>query len=176
MQTLKYANIDVKPASSADRPIIESVRFEWLEDESANVSHLETTAESHYGKDGSNWSHVSEESKAKVIAEHGSIRGACKAYARQDRERLQAFFRGEWSMLGCIAFAIVSTSACPGSRRLQEFQSSGLWGIESDFSREDKRAFEAGQFHNLREHLADYGVDVSNLFELAGIPEDHATL
>ena len=84
MGQLQYAHADVKPASNPARPIIESVRFEWLEDPDADVSYLETAAVSHYGSGGVNWTHVTEEQKAKVVAEHGSIMGACEAYARQD--------------------------------------------------------------------------------------------
>lgn len=176
MATLQYSHVDVKPASSADRPTIESVRLEWLTDYDADVSDLETSVMSHYGEDGANWADVPEGVKAEVVAQHGSILGACEEYARQDRERLQAFRNGEWSMVGVIAHAVVSTPAGAGSRRLQTFHSGGLWGIEDDHSQEDRRAYEAGQLHDLRDHLESFGVDTANLFELAGIPEDHATL
>lgn len=177
MATLQYSHVDVKPASArSDRPTIESVRFEWLIDHDADLSHLETTAESHYGKDGSDWAHVPEGVKAEVVAQYGYILAVCEEYARQDAKRLQAFHDGEWSMVGVIAHAVVSTPAGAGSRRLQEFTSGGLWGIEDDYSQEDKRAYEAGQLHDLRDHLESFGVDTANLFELAGIPEDHATL
>lgn len=174
---LKYAHIDVKDSDTRPAgPVLDSIHIKWLYDENGDASYLDRTAADHYGKDGANWSHVSEEEKARVVAKHGSIMLACMDYARQDRERLRAFNRGDWHMEGCIAFATVSTGAGPGSRRLQEFQSGGLWGIESDNTPEHRRAFEAGQVADLVDHLEAFGVDCSNIWELAGIPEDHARL
>lgn len=140
---LQFAHIDVKPASNPARPIIESVRLEWIVDETPEFFFLTDSDPD---------------------------------YIAQDQKRLRAYDRGEWWMTGCVAFAMVSTPCGSGSRRLQEFQSGGLWGIASDESPEDKRSFEAGQLHDLRDHLESYGVDTANLWILAGIPEDHATL
>jgi hypothetical protein len=64
------------------------------------------------------------------------------------------------TMQGCHAVAIVSRPIGQGSRRLQTFQSSGLWGIESDLSDDYRREVESEQLDDLREHLAAFGIDL----------------
>ena len=130
----------------------------WDHDEDAEPDFLETTAEEHYGVNGSAWSHVGPEERAKVEAEHGSIMAACEEYARQDRARLKAFHDGDWHMEGCYAVAIVTVD---GVR--QTIQSAGLWGIESDSSEEYRREVEEEQRAELLGILATLGFDTGEL-------------
>lgn len=132
------------------------INIRWAHDEHADVSHLETSPESHYGEDGANWAHVGPEQLAKVEAEFGSVWGACEAYARQDAARLAAFHAGDWHMQGCWAKAeVVVNGVC------QRIGSGGLWGIESDSSETYRREVEEEQRAQLLEILATLGFDVA---------------
>lgn len=143
---------------------IESVEIKWEYDEAYDVSYLDRTPEDHYGKDGCNWNHVSETDKAAIIEKHGSIMAACEYYAEQDQERLKDFYAGEWHMAGCVAKAVVSYP-WGNCRRLQNFSSAGLWGIESDSDKEYCHEVEFEQLDDLRDHLKQFGVDISNFWE-----------
>ena len=147
---------------------IKSVKIKWEYDAYADVSWLDNTAEYHYGKDGKNWNHVPMETKREVILEHGSLMAACEYYAKQDQERLQDFYDGEWHMQGCIAEATVSYPITPLSTacRLQDFTSGGLWGIESDSDDGYREEVEKEQLAELKEHLEQFGVDTSDFYEI----------
>ena len=131
---------------------IVSINTYWVEDENADVSYLETTAEEHYGENGSAWSHISDELKAKTKKEYGSIWKACEEYARKDAERLAAFERGEWHMKGCRAEAKVSIGGT-----LQTIKTAGLWGIESDTVAEYFALVEKSEVEDLIKMLASMG-------------------
>ena len=79
----------------------------------------------------SNWDHVSQEDKDKVIAEHGSLRKADIAHAYQDLEHLQNFYAGRWWMEGIILRASITVSDDGIHWAYYEIVCS-LWGIESD--------------------------------------------
>jgi len=79
-------------------------------------------------------------------------------YAEQDYARQQSLCESEWSYQGCVAKAVVSYPCGQGSRRLQDFESSGIWGIESDSSPLYIMETELDQLNDLREHLAEFGV------------------
>lgn len=83
-----------------------------------------------------NWEHVSQEeidmcwnTAQDDFKKHGIHPSGNKAkdldvyYACEDYERLQRLYKGEWCYLGCIA-----TLELDG----EDFDSTGLWGIESD--------------------------------------------
>jgi len=148
---------------------IKSVRIKWIYDEYPDVSWLDRTAEDHYGKDGSNWDHVSDTDKAVTVEKYGSLMAACEHYARQDQERLQAFYDGEWHMAGCVARATVAYTQKGFSvyiGRREEFSSGGLWGIESDSDDGYREEVEKEQLANLKEHLEQFGVDTSDFYEI----------
>lgn len=91
-------------------------------------------------------------------------------YWEEDMKRLNAYRRGEWTMTGCRAVAIVSYPIdAQFNRRLEKFSSGGLWGIESDAGKDYRREVEQDQCADLESHLQTFGVDTSNLWTLAGI-------
>lgn len=101
-------------------------------DDNPDLSFLETTPEYHHGKDGSSWGHVSEEDRQRIIAQYGSIWNACVEYAKQDKERLDAYNRCVWEMIGIRAVAIVHIPIDDNTVKIQTIDSGGLFGIESD--------------------------------------------
>jgi hypothetical protein len=86
-------------------------------------------------------------------------------YVWQDYQRMEAHNNDEWYMRGCAAEAEVSYETGWGHRRIERFMSSGLWGIESDSDPDYERQVEDEQLEELREHLAVFGVDVSEFGE-----------
>ena len=135
---------------------IQGIAIRWEHDESADVSWLETTAESHYGENGSAWSHVDDEGLGRVVAKHGSILEACEHYAQQDAARLAAFHAGDWHLEGCYAVASVTVD---GTR--QTIRTPGLWGIESDSGEEYRREVEEEERAALLGILSALGFDTT---------------
>ncbi|MCK6631905.1 MAG: hypothetical protein L6Q31_05970 [Fimbriimonadaceae bacterium] len=149
-------------------PRVSSVRLVWSPDFHCEPDYLETSAESHFGKDGSAWSHVSEADKLRVESEFGSIWNACLAYSSQDAERLTKFRSDEWWFQGCYAVAEVLYESSPGCFRLDELRSAGLWGIESDSSSDYLRSVESDELADLSSHLKRFGIHAS-VDELAAL-------
>jgi len=87
-------------------------------------------------------------------------------YEAQDAERRESYGLS-WHYIGIVAHAEVSYQYGPGSRRIERFESGGLWGIETDS--EDSYLVEVAteQFSDLRRHLEVFGVDTSNFDEVA---------
>lgn len=108
------------------------IKVKSIVDDDPDVSYLDTTPEDHYGTDGYNWNHVSEEDKQKVIDQYGSIWNACVAYAEHDKERLDAFYRDDWNMIGIKAVATIHLPVNEKTVKAETISSGGLWGIESD--------------------------------------------
>ena len=79
----------------------------------------------------SNWEHVSQEDKNKVIAKYGSLRKADITYAYEDCKRLQNFYAGNWWMEGIILKASIAVSD-DGIHWAHDEIVCSLWGIESD--------------------------------------------
>lgn len=77
-----------------------------------------------------------------------------------DRERLEQFHNGNWFMMGCYAIAHVSYPVGQDSRRLETFRSGGLWGIESDSSKDYLNETEKEQLEDLKGHLEQFGLNV----------------
>lgn len=111
------------------------IEVKRIVDENPDLSFLETTPEYHYGRDGSNWTHVSEEDMQKIISQYGSIWNACMEYAKKDKERLDAYNKGTWEMIGIRAVATIHIPVNGGTDdivKIQTIDSGGLFGIESD--------------------------------------------
>lgn len=121
-----------KRMATVKRAKVVKIEVKRIVDENPDLSFLETTPEYHYGKNGSNWSHVSEEGRQRIIAKYGSIWNACMAYAKQDKERLDAYNRGVWEMIGIRAVATIHIPADDDTVKIQTIDSGGLFGIESD--------------------------------------------
>lgn len=141
---------------------VESIRIRQEIDDQPDLSYLETTASSHYGKDGANWIHVGEVDKKNIMEEYGSIWDACIAYALRDKERLAAYNRGEWHMLGISAKAtvLIPVDTTPGpSWKIQNISSCGLWGVESDSGKEYLKQVADEQVAELRRYLRILNVE-----------------
>jgi hypothetical protein len=80
-----------------------------IPDEWPDVSHLKDTADNY----------------------EGCTPDEIAKYVEQDSARLQAYYDGEWQMIGirCIARIEVTRNGCTTR---YELESAGLWGIESD--------------------------------------------
>ena len=128
------------------------------EDEIPDLSHLKITPEGHYGIDGSEWKGVSEESKSEVIKKYGSIWNACVEYAKQDKERLDAFHRGEWKMLCIMASAKIQIPTGNGLIS-QIIQSGTMCGIESDSSEEHVLGLEDEEIEEVKGYLKILNVE-----------------
>lgn len=81
---------------------------------------------------------------------------------RQDYERMEAYNRREWYMVGIYTVAEISYDCGDGSRRIDHLRSGGLWGIESDSGVEHIADVEQKELANLRKHLTHFNVDLSN--------------
>ena len=123
---------DEKMPESIKRAKVIKIEIKRILDENPDLSFLETTPEYHYGTDGSNWAHVPEDDIQKVVKQYGSIWNACIAYAKQDKERLDAYNRGDWKMIGIKAVATIHIPTNNNNVNVQNIYSKGLWGIESD--------------------------------------------
>ena len=83
-------------------------------------------------------------------------------YLEQDKKRLAEYNNDSWSMLGITAKAEVSYDIGQGSRRIERFTSGGLWGIESDSDEKYLIEVENEQLENLKEHLRQFNVNVTD--------------
>ncbi len=153
-------------------PRVSSVQLVWAQDSFGEPDYLETTADSHYGQDGSAWSHVPATDLERVKAQFGSIWDACIAYAKQDADRLSRFNRDEWWFEGCYAVAEILYESSPGVYRLDRLQSAGLWGIESDSGQDYRRSVELDELADLCSDLSKIGIgaSVEELNALSKIP------
>lgn len=77
-------------------------------------------------------------------------------YRQEDRERLAAYDRGEWWMVGIWAEATILTGG-PKVWVGNCIRSGGLWGIESDSSKEYFREVAQDELANLRDILLEMG-------------------
>lgn len=119
-------------SGSKKRAKVVKIEVKRIVDENADLSFLGTTPEYHYGKNGSNWEHVPEEDIQKIVKNYGSIWNACMAYAKHDKERLDAYNRGVWEMIGIRAVATIHIPVDDNTVKIQTIDSGGLFGIESD--------------------------------------------
>ncbi len=147
-------------------PRVHSVTFEWGHDQFGEPDYLERSASDHFGLNGSNWSHVPDWDKARVIEEHGSIWKACERYAQEDAERVSDFRAGRWCFQSCRAIAEVRYEISPGTLRVEHLSSPGLSGIESDSDPTYLNEVEVEQLAELSHHLERFGVAGASLDEL----------
>jgi hypothetical protein len=83
------------------------------------------------------------------------------ASPEQDYQRMEAYNRGAWCMVGLQAEATISIDL-GGIKTLQTVRSGGLWGIESDSDAGHFASVAADELTDLREQLESLGVDMSN--------------
>ncbi len=82
-------------------------------------------------------------------------------YADQDAARLRAY-GSEWWCYGIYAEALVSYPVGRTDRRVSYFNSSGLWGIESDSESNYFNEVAREEIDNLRNHLREFAVPVDD--------------
>ena len=97
----------------------------------------------------------------------GDTEDNIKRYCYQDYKRMEAYNSGQWFYMGITAEAEVMYSIGNGCNRLEHLTSSGLWGVASDDDSGEILSTVQDQVANLKEHLAVFGVDLSNFDELA---------
>lgn len=128
-------NKNGKMLESIKRAKAVKIEVKRIVDENPDLSYLETTPEHHYGENGSEWKHVSEEDIQKIIHNYGSIWNACMVYAKQDKRRLDDYNKGVWEMIGIKAVATIHIPVDDkndNTVKIQTIDSGGLFGIESD--------------------------------------------
>ena len=88
-------------------------------------------------------------------------------YIDQDNLRLNSYGT-HWHMIGIQVKAEVSYSINPktNDRRIEWFTSGGLWGIESDSDESYLKDIQVAQIDDLRSHLKQFNVDLSNFDKL----------
>lgn len=86
-------------------------------------------------------------------------KGACenKKQARRDYDRMIAYDRGHWGMIGITAEAETMIDIGGGSWKVDKITSGGLWGIESDSDKEHIKEVENEQLSELKSYLKEYG-------------------
>lgn len=90
-----------------------------------------------------------------------------RKYVNETYRRMEALGEGHWSFIGCMAEAQVSYDVPQQrSRRIEHFSSAGLWGIESDSDRGHFVEVSTEELADLHDHLAAFGVDLSNWSDL----------
>jgi hypothetical protein len=108
---------------------VDIVRIKWGIEENPDLTHISERDYSDYPK------------------------REAEKYKAQDGKRLNAYNAGEWRMIYCKAFAIVSYPIGRGSRKLETITSGGLYGIESDSTKDYLKEVGQGQIADLRDHL-----------------------
>ena len=145
--------------SESKRAKVVKIEVKRIIDEDPDLSFLETTPEGHYGTDGSNWGHVSEEDKQKVISQYGSIWNACIEYTKQDKKRLDDYNRGVWEMIGIRAVATIHIPVNDNTVKIQTIDSGGLFGIESDSDDSHIHEIWKDQIDEVKKYLRTLCVD-----------------
>ena len=141
---------------------VDRIEIQWLTDEGASLDNLGTyghAATSPAAIDRAALGHqMRGEFRWFNPAMTGDETGNPESPA-QDYARAEAYNRGEWSMLGCVAVATISRPCGQGSRRLDKLTSGGLWGVESDSGADYLKSVESEQMADLAEHLKAFGIE-----------------
>lgn len=111
----------------------------------------------HWPHNPENWNHITGDALAKVIAEHGSIENADKAYALQDYRRSEALNKGQWCYIGIKVEAEVGISEDGKEWKTEKLSSTGLWGIKSDSGEEYFKSVIEEESNELRKELEAFG-------------------
>jgi hypothetical protein len=86
-----------------------------------------------------------------------------KKQAKRDYERMMAYDRGEWGMVGIKAEAETAISIGNGCWKLDTITSGGLWGIETDADEKFHNEIEQEQLAELKDYLKEYGFTDSDI-------------
>lgn len=88
-------------------------------------------------------------------------------YGLQDYERMEMLNKGDFYFIGIVANCKVKYPIGQSSFRLENFSSSGIWGIESDSGENDLDEMGKNELENLKFHLEKMNINISNFDELA---------
>lgn len=141
-----------------EKPKIEKITVERMIDDCPDVSYLETTQD----EDGNILSSC-QFTQEEYLKNPEQVQG----YIDKNKQRLEEFNRGDVYEVGIRAKAEVSYSTGNGNRRIERFTSGGLWGIDSDSEETYFEEVKADELADLKNHLAQFNVDVSNFDELS---------
>lgn len=135
---------------------VDSITIKWEQDGDADHSHLgeysNTPAEHHIDR-------RERGDQGRNEFRYFNLGCGDAEYLENDYERAEALNKGNWCFMGCRAVAQVSYPIGQGNRRIETLSSGGLWGIESDSGREYVAEVEAQELKNLKEHLAQFGIE-----------------
>lgn len=87
-------------------------------------------------------------------------------YEQQDRERLAAYIRGDWYMVGVRAVAEIAITTGEGVIA-QRITSPGIWNTESDSDEAHFAELYQGELETLAEILIELGFGTSDICEAA---------
>lgn len=165
-----------------EKPRIEEIRIKTKFDDSPDTSYLGEYTDDYPGEDalkrGSAFDRNAGQREYRYFVPMNSVEDhrqglsrigysrsqaedMAREYCRQDYKRMEALNAGEWHYIGVMVEARVSYSIGNGTRRLEWFESGGLWGIESDSGEEYLAEVAQEQIQDLREHLNAFNVDTS---------------
>jgi len=83
-------------------------------------------------------------------------------YAAENAARLASYHDGDWHCVGIWLEAQCSYSIGGKDRRLETFQSGGLWGIESDSDKSYFAEVAREELSDLRSHCLRFGIDATS--------------
>lgn len=96
---------------------------------------------------------------ADVADKHTHWEAAMRSNAEADYKRAESGNAGQWSMVGVIAKAVVRSA----SGVTQTLRSGGLWGVESDSSKEYLAEVEGNELGALRQELEAFGFSARSI-------------
>jgi len=140
----KYKNLDddaIKPITE-NKPFIQKITINVMIDDDPDLSYLE--------QDYKDTEDLNEREK----------------YKEQDKERLDAYYRGSWNTVGVKASCEVLIPIGNKSFMTQKINSGGLWGIESDSDKEHIEEIKQEQIEELKRHLKLFNIDIPENVEI----------
>lgn len=155
-----------KAEFEADAPKrVDSIKIVWREDESYDASWLGDYSSQPKGKHSIDRKERGDQGRNEYqYFNPGNDYSDCTAkqraeYIEKDYARMESLKCGDWCFMGCYAVAEVYYPTGNGSRRIEKLQSSGLWGIESDSSKEYFSEVEGEQLSDLKSHLEQFDIE-----------------
>lgn len=99
------------------------------------------------------WERITDEKKAEVIAEYGSLKKAVFHYANEDLKRVQAWYASRWEFIGIVYDATLAIEI--NGKTFTAHEQESLWGLESDDP--DLDTYDAGVLTELKASLRKIG-------------------
>lgn len=138
---------------------IESIKIQQIDDPHADLSYLGEFAD-----------HIPDNIEPYQIINHALEKPREFKYfiaanadneieAQSNYDRMQDYGKG-WHSIGITAVAIVSYPVGIISRRLQQFESGGLWGIDSDSNESYLNEIIKEELADLKNHLTMFGLNI----------------